>query len=86
MSTIERALGKDKSLAEKNKITAENNTDTNQQIQAELNKQYLEKHSTDDVADSSDKLQPKTIIIIGSELNRLIITKITGTKPLAQTW
>ena len=70
MSTIERALGKDKSLAEKNKITAENNTDSNQQTQAELNKQYLEKHSTDDLIDGSDKLLDEQDAIIANALNQ----------------
>lgn len=54
MSTIERALDKDKSLAEKNKTTAGNDTDTIQQSQAELNKQYLDTHITDDLGDVLD--------------------------------
>ncbi|MCK5663473.1 MAG: XrtA-associated tyrosine autokinase [Thiotrichaceae bacterium] len=69
MSTIERALGKDKSLAEKNKITAENNTGTNQQSQAELNKQYLEKNITNDVLDSSNKLLDEQDAVIANALN-----------------
>ena len=60
MSTIERALDKDKSLAEKNKTTAGNDTNSIQQSQAELNKQYLDTHVTDDLGDvvgnSPDKL------------------------------
>jgi len=69
MSTIERAIGKDKSLEEKNKIRAESDSAADQKLQAEQNKQYLEQHTTDDLTDSTDKLPDDQDAVIARALN-----------------
>ncbi len=54
MSTIERAVGQNKSPVEKNKIAAECDVKSEQELHTELNKQYLEKSSA--LLNNSDEL------------------------------
>ena len=70
MSTIERAVGKDKSLTEKNKIIVENDSAENQNLQAEHNKQYLEQPVTDDLVDSPEQLLNDQDAVIARALNQ----------------
>lgn len=75
MSTIERAIGKDKSLAEKNKIRVENDSAANQQLQAEQNKQYLQQPVADDLADCPDSLPDEQDAVIARALNQPAASK-----------
>lgn len=70
MTIIERALGKtDKSHVDDNKAAAaENNTDNRQQTQAELNKQYLQKNNSDELANTSEELLNEQAEIISNAL------------------
>jgi len=70
MSTIERAIGKDKSPAAKNKIRVENDSAADQKLQAEQNKQYLEQTVTVDLTDSTDKLPDDQDAVIARALNQ----------------